>query len=295
MLDLYNILIIASLAAALLWVFTDSVSKVFIKKLGRQKSATLIVTIGIIPAIIAIAIVGIPQMSLTGLAELIIVAVVAGAALFAGFATIYRSVDNAGIANSYMLIELQPPILIIFSLLALSEHLNSWQLISMALIFIGIAFVLITKEFKISKELLPSVAGNILWASYWIVAGIAITYLKEYALLMLFIRVFAALFALAYYSNYSTSAASSGVSIKKLATSSIIAFALLAGLADGTGNILFAFVSFSHKLAIGSAILTIEPIVVWLIGVALYKEKVTMFQKLGFAIATIGYVALAIA
>ncbi|MEM0149362.1 MAG: EamA family transporter [Candidatus Micrarchaeaceae archaeon] len=292
---MYSILIIASLLAALLWVFIDSVSKVFIKKLGRQKSATLIVSAGIIPAAIAVAIVGLPGMGLVELAELVVAAAVAGAALFAGFATVYKSVGKAGVANSYMLVELQPPLLIIFSLVALSEHLSMLQLLSIVLIFTGVAFVAVTKNLRISRNLLPSVIGNVLWASYWIVAVTFMAYLKEYALLMLLIRVFAAVFALAYYGSRSAGGAKVRLRSKNIIPIAIIALVLIAGLADGTGNILFAFVSFNHKLAVASAILTIEPIAVWLVGVALYKEKITKFQKLGFAIATIGYIALSLA
>jgi len=291
-LALYSIIIIASLLAVLLWVFIDSFSKVFIKKLGRQISIITIVSVGIIPAVIVVAIVGMPSMSIADMAELVIASAIAGAALSAGFVTVYKSVSKAGIANSYLLVELQPPLLIIFGLLALSEHLNSLQLMSIVLIFIGVAFVTITKGLRINRNLLPSIIGNVLWALYWIIAVTAMTYLKEYALVMLLIRIFAAVFVFAYYGTASTGIK---LSVSKVVPLSIIALLVLAGLSDGTGNMLFAFVSSSHRLAIGSAILTMEPIIVWIIGILLYHEKVTTFQKLGFAVATLGYIALSLA
>ena len=295
---MYSLLIIAVLLAVLLWVTVDSLSKIFIKRLGRQRSIVSIVAIGIIPAIIAVVIIGLPSMNVYGFIELLAASAAAGVALFAGFVAVYKSIGKAGIANSYILVELQPPILIIFGLLALSEHLNSIQLASIALIFIGIIFVTTTKGLKLNRKLLPSVIGNVFWALYWIAAVTAMTYLKEYALLLLFIRIFAALFALVYYIISRPPSLYHGELLnrtKNIVPAYLIMLIVIAGLADGTANILFSFVSFNHKLAVASAILTMEPIIVWLIGIKFYKEKVSHFQKIGFIIATAGYILLSIA
>jgi drug/metabolite transporter (DMT)-like permease len=296
---MYYTIIAASFLAVLAWTFVDSFSKIFIKRLGPSKSIAIILASGIIPMIAVLPIIGVQSINYNGLLLTIVLSLLGGIALFAGFVFVYKSVESAGIANSFLLVEIQPPLLIIFGIAALSESLSSMQIASILLIFLGILFVTTTKGIKLNKKMLPSIVGNIMWTMYWIVVVETILYFKEYALPMLLVRAIALIFAVIFFAFYGKG---ESIVVKnarryyaRFTPLAILAIVITAGIADGSGNILFAFVSFNNKVAIAAAILSIGPIIVWLIGVFVYKEKVTMMQKAGFAIATIGYIALSLA
>ncbi len=296
---MYDIIIVVSFLAVLSWTFIDSFSKIFIRRLGASKSIAIIAATGTIPMFAALLIIGMPTINYSQLPLLILLSVIGGFALFAGFALVYRSVESAGIANSFLLVELQPPLLILFGIAALGESLNSIQIASILLIFLGIYFVTTTKGIKLDKSMVPSLVGNVMWTIYWIVVVETIMYFREYAIPMLLIRVMAMVFAVVFLTTNGKAEGSATRKNRnyyaKLTPIMILAIVVLAGIADGTGNVLFTFASFSNRVAIAAAILSMEPIIVWLIGIFVYKEKVTAMQKVGFAVATIGYIALSLA
>ncbi|MGC8652337.1 MAG: EamA family transporter [Candidatus Micrarchaeia archaeon] len=282
----------AALLTVLLWVGVDSASRVLIKRLGRELTVLAITASGIIPMLILFFMTGrspaIPQMVSPFL--LIAASIIGGVALFLGYIYVYKSVSDEGVANSFLLEELQAPLLIIFGIFVLSEHLRAYEMASMLIVFSGLAIVVLSERFRINRRLLPSVFGNVLWVIYWFAVIIAVLYYHNFILPLLLVRVVSALFALAFFilSKPSRSPKKEGLQF------AIIALVLIIGIMDGTGNILFSFISFSNKVAIGSIMLTMGPILVWLIGFFLFKERITRVQKVGFVVATIGYVILAI-
>jgi len=276
-------IIIASLLVVLLWSFVDAVSKLYINRFGKELSSLIVLAIGIIPMLfLAMAY---PYQGNT--LFLLFIGFVGGLALFLGYILVYKSVPSGGVSNSYILVEVQPTFLILFGLFVLGEHIGISKVASIILIFIGISLILLSKKFKLNKQLVPAFIGNAVWATYWAIIILAFLYYKSFILPLLFARVFGAFFAYLFYKarspkNYYK------INLSKLEIS-IIAIIILAGLFDGFGNILFAFISFSNKVVFGSAILSSEPIIIWLIGLIAYHEKITVKQKIGFLVATIGY------
>jgi len=283
---MYTYIIVASLLAVAMWSLVDSLSKFYIYKLGKELSSVLVLAAGIIPMLLL----AIGSFSLSDIPLLLWVGIAGGTVLFLGFLFVYKSVPEGGVSNSYILIEIQPPLLILFGILALDEHLSITQLFSMLVIFIGILLIILTKRLKLDKKLLPSLIGNIMWTAYWAIVILAVLYYKNFVIPLLFVRVFSALFAYAYY-EITRPQRHSKIGVQKFSIA-MIAIVLLAGLLDGSGNLFFSFVSFNNKVVVGSAILSMEPIIIWLVGFFAYKEKITRIQKLGFAISTIGYLLL---
>ncbi|MGC8586878.1 MAG: EamA family transporter [Candidatus Micrarchaeia archaeon] len=282
---MYETVIIA-LAAVLSWLLVDSFSKFYTAKLGKELSSAIVLAAGVIPMLLLVPYAG---FSLGSLPLLVLSGIAGGAVLFLGFIFVYKSVPDEGVSNSYILVEIQPPLLILFGILALGEHLNALQLASMLVIFTGIVMIIVNEKLKLNKKLIPAFMGNVMWTVYWIIVIIAVLHYRNFILPLLLVRIFGAIFAYLYYKSAKIpkgTAAHLGISI--------ISLALLAGIFDGIGNTLFSFVSFSNKVAVGSAVLSLEPVIIWFVGYALYKEKITKLQKVGFAIATIGYLLLAL-
>jgi len=293
----YSLIIIYSLIAVFSWILVDTFSKANIKNFGRELACAIVLILGTIPMLIAFFMTGTTGMP-NNMPMLIVYSLLGGALLFLGYVLIYHSVSSAGISNSYILLEIQPPILMAFGILALNESLNTLQVVSIMLIFIGIGFVVINKKLRINKDLLPSVVGNIMWSLYWFIVIIAILQYKNFVIPLLLVRMFSAIFAFAYYFAISSGKSQHIKTIKNIKKGAFMAMVLIiftAGVLDGLGNLLFSFVAFSNRIVIGSAILSIEPIIIWFIGILLYKEKVTHYQRIGFAIATLGYLALSLA
>ena len=276
-------IIIASLLAVLSWSFVDAVSKLYINRFGKELSSLILLSIGIIPMLLLAT----AYPYLGNIPFLLFIGLVGGLVLFLGYILVYKSVPSGGVSNSYILLEVQPIILILFGIFVLGEHIGIEKAASIILIFIGISLILLSKKFKLDKQLVPALIGNVIWAVYWAIVILAFLYYKNFVLPLLSVRVFGAFFAYLYYKakspkNYYK------INLSKLEIS-IIAILILAGLFDGFGNILFAFISFSNKVVFGSAILSSEPIIVWLIGLIAYHEKITVRQKFGFLVATAGY------
>jgi len=276
-------IIIASLLAVLSWSFVDAVSKLYINRFGKELSSLILLSIGIIPMLLLAT----AYHYLGNILFLLFIGLVGGLVLFLGYILVYKSVPSGGVSNSYILLEVQPIILILFGIFVLGEHIGIEKAASIILIFIGISLILLSKKFKLDKQLVPALIGNVMWAVYWAIVILAFLYYKNFVLPLLSVRVFGAFFAYLYYKakspkNYYK------INLSKLEIS-IIAILILAGLFDGFGNILFAFISFSNKVVFGSAILSSEPIIVWLIGLIAYHEKITVRQKFGFLVATAGY------
>jgi len=276
-------IIIASLLAVLSWSFVDAVSKLYINKFGKELSSLILLAIGIIPMLLLAMI----SPYLGNIFFLLFIGFSGGLVLFLGYIFVYKSVPSCGVSNSYILLEIQPIILILFGIFVLGEYISIEKVASIILIFVGISFVMLSKKFKLDKQLVPALMGNVTWAIYWAIIILAFLYYKNFVLPLLFARMFGALFAYLYYKakppkNYYK------INLSK-SEISIILILILAGLFDGFGNISFAFVSFSNKVVLGSAILSSEPIIIWLIGLIAYHEKITVRQKFGFLVATIGY------
>jgi len=276
-------IIIASLLAVLSWSFVDAVSKLYINRFGKELSSLILLAIGIIPMLLL----AMAYPYLGNILFLLFIGLVGGLVLFLGYILVYKSVPSGGVSNSYILLEVQPIILILFGIFVLGEHIGIEKAASIMLIFIGISLILLSKKFKLDKRLVPALIGNVMWAVYWAIIILAFLYYKSFILPLLSVRVFGAFFAYLYYKakppkNYYK------INLSKLEIS-IIAILILAGLFDGFGNILFAFISFSNKVVLGSAILSSEPIIIWLIGLIAYHEKITVRQKFGFLVATAGY------
>jgi len=276
-------IIIASLLAVLSWSFVDAVSKLYINRFGKELSSLILLVVGIIPMLLLAML----SPYLDDILFLLFIGLVGGLLLFLGYILVYKSVPSGGISNSYILLEVQPIILIPFGIFVLGEYIGIEKAASIILISIGISLILLSKKFKLDKRLVPALIGNVMWAVYWAIIILAFLYYKNFILPLLFVRVFGASFAYLYYKakppkNYYK------ISLSKLEIPLII-IVILAGLFDGFGNILFAFISFSNKVVLGSTILSSEPIIVWLIGLIAYHEKITVRQKLGFLVATTGY------
>jgi len=276
-------IIIASLLAVLSWSFVDAVSKLYINRFGKELSSLILLAIGIIPMLLL----AMAYPYLGNILFLLFIGLVGGLVLFLGYILVYKSVPSGGVSNSYILLEVQPIILILFGIFVLGEHIGIEKAAGIILIFVGISLILLSKKFKLDKRLVPALIGNVMWAVYWAIIILAFLYYKSFILPLLSVRVFGAFFAYLYYKakppkNYYK------INLSKLEIS-IIAILILAGLFDGFGNILFAFISFSNKVVLGSAILSSEPIIIWLIGLIAYHEKITVRQKFGFLVATTGY------
>ncbi|MEM3416384.1 MAG: EamA family transporter, partial [Candidatus Micrarchaeaceae archaeon] len=194
---MYSSIIIAALSAVAFWIVVDSASKLYIKKLGKELASVAVLAAGIIPMLLLFIAYG--TFNLSNVPLLLAAGVAGGAALFLGYLFVYKSVPEGGVANSYMLVEVQPPLLILFGIFALGEHLSALQLASMIVIFAGVSLIVFTKELRLDWRLAPALAGNVMWAAYWLIVVLAVLHYKNFVAPLLLVRIFGALFAYAYY------------------------------------------------------------------------------------------------
>jgi len=103
-------IIIASLLAVLSWSIVDTVSKLYINRFGKELSSLILLVIGIIPMLLLAML----SPYLDDIPFLLFIGLVGGLLLFLGYILVYKSVPSGGVSNSYILLEVQPIILIPF-------------------------------------------------------------------------------------------------------------------------------------------------------------------------------------
>ncbi len=266
--------ILLSLIVVLFWVFDDIASKVFIKRLGKDISIVLILAIGIVPIFLLNITISTFKIDFLSIFS----GIISGIFLFFGYYLVYQSVKYRGVSNSFIIVEIQPIILALFGLLVLNEYLSLYRYILSIFIITGLSLILINDKIKIDKKLVPSLVGNISWTSYWLVF-IIFSNINNYLTILSIARITSFLLSLCFIKKEN-----------KKFSASIIILILLAGIADGAANSIFGFIANIHQLTLGSILLTLDPIIVWLFGYIIYKERITDLQKIGFTIATVSYI-----
>jgi drug/metabolite transporter (DMT)-like permease len=287
--------IIAAFSATALWLVSNILSKKVSVSLGFITMSAIVLPLGMLPMAIGIAVVGVHAIPIYS----IVIAALAGIFLTLGFLLLYKTLETEQLTNTVALGELQPAILVLFGIFALGESVNMIQAVSMMIIFAGAVLVVTVEGLSINKKLIPACFAMLSWALYWVL----ITYSvhasgSTFSMPVLVSRITGSAIAIAYFAankgkvmKYMHSAFS-GRRRRELGI--IVAFVSIIAIVDASGDFIFAYVTASNALAIGSALTALSPIAASIAGFFIYKDRLTAPQLAGFAIMVVGALSLAI-
>ena len=278
--------LILSATAMLLLSFSDVFSKPVADVFGAYVSS-LYLGVALVPAIIYLVLS--PPAQITPL--LVTLAIGGGVSLALGYVFVLKSLETEQATNTWGLINLGYLSIILFGVLVLGEHVTLLQAIAIAAILTGAIMVTINRGMKFNRQLLPAIIGNLFWVGFNILIIYNIsTYTSSPSAIIsiLFASGFLILLLYGLFSRKATTTKTLTMPKNRRP----FALFIVSGLMLGAGQVAFVLVILQHFVALGGAVLAIEPIVVLVLGYALYKERITAFQGVGLLVTVVGAVMI---
>ncbi len=282
----------AAILAVILWTVSGTINKRVATGLGTHLSAFLYVLISIIPVLIATTILGVYSISFFG----IWTAVIAGIFLAVGFILGFRALQTENLSSVSALQEIMPATLLLFGLFILGEKINTVQFAGIAPIFLGTLMIITTEKLEINKKMLPAVLAVVAWSIYWMIISYSVISADTYALPILISRLVSLPVVLVYLLSDKAAVSSLKSLPSRLSGSRTIAVLLIlvsiASLSDASGDTIFGITSGSPVLAIGAALVALQPMAVSFLAFVIYKDKLTRLQLYGLLVMLIGALVL---
>jgi drug/metabolite transporter (DMT)-like permease len=289
-----NLGILAAIASMLIGILSSLIQKKISLPIGYKASALITLIVAMIPIAIGIIIFGAAPLNQNE----IILSLVSGFFLSAGFLLRYFSLNTEQVTEVAALGQIQPAIIVVFGLFALGEKLTEPATISILMIFLGSVLITLNKNTKINRKLIPSILGSASWGIYWIFIASAVNSSGDVLLPLLISRILGvamlALFiapsgnaTLQHLRRY-------GSANGKSALYAMIILVLIAGLTNGIGDSMFSVTTTYNVLALGAAITALSPMLVALIAYFIFRDRLTNRQKFGFIIMFAGSFLLSI-
>lgn len=279
---------VISLSILLIWALSVTIERKISRLSGNMRSGILVASFGILP---------IALMFLFNLMPLsayaIALSVVSGGFWTLGTLLYYKALETEQVSNTAPTGLLQFLPLVAFGVFALNEQIDMLEIIGMCVMVVGVFLSMTRTGISLNKKLIPAALANLAWAAYWILASLAINSSGQFAAPILVSRaVSVSLFALSFWALFKPSAKYRVLTRGTLAT--VAALGAIAGILDGLGNGLFAFVVHINALHLASIFQTPMILLIALFGYLFYKERLTHLQKIGMAIAFFGALVIAI-
>lgn len=278
--------LILSATAMLLLSFSDVFSKPVADVFGAYVSS-LYLGVALVPAIIYLVLS--PPAQITPL--LVTLAIGGGASLALGYVFVLKSLETEQATNTWGLINLGYLSIILFGVLVLGEHVTVLQAIAITAILTGAIMVTINRGMKFNRQLLPAIIGNLLWVGFNILIIYNISTYTSSPSAIISILFASGFLILLLYGLFSRKATTTKTLTMPKNRRPFVLF-IVSGLMLGAGQVAFVLVILQHFVALGGAVLAIEPIVVLVLGYALYKERITAFQGVGLLVTVVGAVMI---
>ncbi len=299
----YMPIVIAALSVAVLFALEDTLSKKAVAARGRVDTLLYVLLGGFIPLLAYVLLFGGGTLGYA----VAVLSLMGSVFLAAGYILIYISVGSEMVTTTYTLNDLQPAFLILFGIFVFGESLGLAQAAGMLVIFAGAALLFTTERNRINMKLAPAAIANVSWSVYWFFMVFAMDYAHGFGVPLILVRLGALAIVLAYVGirrkrrsgrNLDDIMGAGGARRgrgRAIAAGVTIGLGLLVmGLADGLGNMLMGYVFLMKYIVVGSAITALGPVFVALFGYAMYRDRLTMLQGVGFLIMVAGAVALAV-
>lgn len=286
---------LAAAVIAMLLIASDSiVSKYLLKRFSIRAYAVMILAIGVLPMLIAQLLIG----GSYNMSSNLLTIALGGIFLAIGYVFYYISISREQVSKVIIFSNLQTLIVFVFGILFLGENVLPIPLIGALLIFIGSSIGLYKKGLRIEHSLLPAVFANVSWGVYWVFMALSIT-TSNYIMPILLARALASVIMFIYYvlgrsSMPVLSKSKNRRSSKQYLFAVSVILVLLAATIDSGINIAFSLAISLAYAALGSAVISIAPILTAVMGRIAFKDRLNAFQKAGLILVVLGAVFIAV-
>lgn len=258
--------------------------------IGNKKLALIITGAGAIPMAIILLILGFQwpgALSFT-------LAIAGGITIAIANFLNYKSMETEQVTNVAALGVIPAVMITLFGVFVLHNPLTSIELASIILVFLCVFMVMSNEKININKRLIPSLIGNLLWGTYWLIMIISITSSNTFQVQMLTSRLVgvAALAVFIYFIGIKSKA--SGKVWRRGAYVAILLIAALSGLVDGSADGVFGLTVHLNVVAEGGTISALSPILIYIVAYFIYGDRLTKLQLLGMIGIVIGALGLAL-
>ncbi|MGC8679936.1 MAG: EamA family transporter [Candidatus Micrarchaeia archaeon] len=279
---------ILALATMFFWGINEVLFKPVTGLFGPLTSS-LFVGVMLIPSIIYLLL--FPPLQITLL--LVILTLASGILYVFGFFLIFKSLETEQASETWGLGSLPYLSAILFAIFVLNESINVFQAVSIILILLGALMISLNKNIEFNKKLFSALMGNIFWMLSMLFYIYTLSLYPLSSSIVLFLSLafgFATVFL--YGSFYHKFDKNIILSVKK--DTKHVVLLIIAWLFEGIGQITFLLVVLMKYIAIGSAIMALDPILVLIISYIVYKERITLLQGIGIIVAVSGAIILSL-
>ena len=282
---------------AIMAVLSFSVGDVFQKSLAEKidsyKAALFISGVGVLPLLAGYFLFPEPPVPLVTMAASAVTGIFFGLA----YILLYRTFETEQVTVTIALAELPPALLVVLGIFAYGEGISEVGVLSIVLIFIGVALLITEEGMSINKRMTSAVLAFVIWAAYWGIMSYAISTSGNFIEPIAAVRIVSVVTLGAFVLMKGRKRVRGRAYVRRNAISSLPAFAIIAigGIADGLGNMMQGATISINQIVIGSAIVALVPVGVGILGYVFYRDRLDSLQLLGFALMIVGAVALAMA
>jgi drug/metabolite transporter (DMT)-like permease len=282
--------LLLSLGVLTLWTFSNTIIKKVSVALGTYRTSSIVVGFGIFPMIIAILI----EKPVYHYSSFLLLSLVSGVMLGAGYLLFYKALEKENVSSAGVMINLQQIIVISIGILFLKESSGLFTYIGITLIIMGALLVSLNKSVKINKVLLLAAAANISWGLYYIPLSEAIFAVHFSTTPLLLARIVGFFIITVIFLPRIMVARKKTAEGKQKPYRTILALGILAGLLDGSGNVVYASAISGDFIVLAGSIVAILPATIAISGVLFFREKLAAIQISGIIMAIAGALVISL-
>ncbi len=282
--------LLLSLGVLTLWTFSNTIIKKVSVALGTYRTSSIVVGFGIFPMIIAILI----EKPVYHYSSFLLLSLVSGVMLGAGYLLFYKALEKENVSSAGVMINLQQIIVISIGILFLKESSGLFTYIGITLIIMGALLVSLNKSVKINKVLLLAAAANISWGLYYIPLSEAIFAVHFSTTPLLLARIVGFFIITVIFLPRIMVARKKPAEGKQKPYRTILALGILAGLLDGSGNVVYASAISGDFIVLAGSIVAILPATIAISGVLFFREKLGAIQISGIIMAIAGALVISL-
>ena len=282
--------LILSLSVLALWTFSNTIIKKVSVELGSYLTSSIVVGFGIFPMIIAILV----ERPIFHYSSFLLLSLVSGVMLGAGYILFYKALEKENVSSAGVMFNIQQIIVISIGILFLKEGSGLFTYTGITLIIMGALLVSLNKEVKINKVLLLAAAANISWGLYYIPLSEAIFAVHFSTTPLLLARIVGFFIITVIFLPRIMVARKKPAEGKQKPYRTILALGILAGLLDGSGNVVYASAISGDFIVLAGSIVAILPATIAISGVLFFREKLAAIQISGIIMAIAGALVISL-
>jgi len=277
-----------AVGALLSFAAVDTLSKRVSSRLGNKMTALTMFAASLLPLLFGMAFLGLTKVDW----QVVALSVGSGAVFASAYLLVYRSLETKQVSNTASLTPIEYVIMSALSVLVLGESVTGVEIACFAAIFIGAFLATTTRGFKFDMGYVPALVAMVAFGASMIPLAIAQQASGGLIAPLLISRCAGLLVVGAYILVSPENRKEFNRAVPRGARLVLLAENAAMGVFAALGSVCLLVLAQVNFLAVGSAMVSVEPAIVIFFGYLLYHDRFERHQLLGFAALIAGAVVL---